>query len=422
VDILEGVRVVDVSMWAMVPAAGGVLAHWGADVIKVEGPGRPDPQRMLVSGSQPIFPERGQVASGPPSGLEPGGANVYFKHYSRGKRSIAVDLATEEGREVLYRLVDTADVFLTSFLPETRKKLKFDVDDIRARNPNIIYVRGTGQGPLGPQAERGGYDAATWWCRGSLAWSTMQLAGVETPVGMIGHGDGMSGMTLAGGICAALARRALTGKTSIVDGSLLATAMWFNGLAIIQSQFGPTAVAGLGPVPPSPHAERPATSNMYRTEDGRFLQLLMIGDSDADWADLVEHLGRPDLASDPRFATTAIRAEHRREAVEILDGIFASRSLGEWERLLVTTRGVWAPVRTTKELYDDPQTSANGFLGSAVYPTGSVTLPSPPILFDEQAGDPPLAPDFAQHTDEVLRGAGYSDAEITRLHDQGVVV
>ncbi len=229
-DVLKGIRVIDLTMWAFVPSAGGVLAHWGADVIKVEGPHSPDPMRLL-GGS-----------------LAPGDQSFYFKHYSRGKRAIALDLASEEGREALYRLVDTADVFLTSFLPETRRKLKIDVDDIRARKPDIVYARGTGQGPQGPEAERGGYDGATWWCRGSLAWSTMQVTGIEFPSGMIGHGDGMSGMTLAGGICAALLKRALTGETSVVDGSLLGTAIWFNGPALIQRQFSDTPPgAGLPP-------------------------------------------------------------------------------------------------------------------------------------------------------------------------------
>jgi crotonobetainyl-CoA:carnitine CoA-transferase CaiB-like acyl-CoA transferase len=143
VDILEGIKVVDLTMWAFVPSAGGVLAHWGADVVKVEGPRTPDPVR-LFGGS-----------------LEPGGSSWMFKHYSRGKRGLAVDLTVEEGRAILYRLVERADVFLTSYLAETRRKLGVDIDDIRAHNPEIIYVRGTGQGPRGPDAERGGYDGAT---------------------------------------------------------------------------------------------------------------------------------------------------------------------------------------------------------------------------------------------------------------------
>jgi crotonobetainyl-CoA:carnitine CoA-transferase CaiB-like acyl-CoA transferase len=397
-DVMQGIRVVDLTMWAFVPSAGGVLAHWGADVVKVESPKAPDPMRLL-GGT-----------------LEPGRASWYFKHYSRGKRSITLDLTTDEGREILYRLVDTADVFLTSYLPETRRKLKIDVGDIRARNPRIVYVRGTGQGPRGPEAERGGYDGATWWCRGSLADSTMKVTGIDWPSGMIGHGDGMSGMTLAGGICAALLKRERTGVAPIVDGSLMGTAVWFNGPAVISSKLEGT-MPGAG----GKREERPANTNTYRTKDGRFLILSMLGDFDAEWRDLCQHLGRPDLATDPRFADSAARSRHSREAVAIFDEIFAARTYAEWKEALLTTKGVWSPVQSALELHDDPQTVANGFIRPVEYPDGPVSLPVPPILFDEEAGDPPRAPDFGEHTDEVLGEIGYPTDEIARLRAARVI-
>ncbi len=136
-NVLDGIRVVDLTMWAFVPSAGGVLAHWGADVIKIEGPRTPDPMRLL-GGT-----------------LDAGDASWYFKHYSRGKRSLTLDLKSTEGRDILYRLVESADVFLTSYLPKTRKALKFDIDDIRAVNPSIVYARGTGQGPKGSGGRAG---------------------------------------------------------------------------------------------------------------------------------------------------------------------------------------------------------------------------------------------------------------------------
>jgi len=421
-DILRGIKVVDVTMWAFVPSAGGVLAHWGADVVKVESPTFPDPMRVM-GGS-----------------LEPGGASNLFKHYSRGKRSIALDLASDEGREILYKLVAEADVFLTSYLPPTRKKLKIDVDDIRKVNPKIIYARGTGQGPKGPEAERGGYDGVTWWGRGTLSKSAMDVTGATWPVSMIGHGDGMSGMTLVSGILAALLRRERTGQTTIVDASLLGTAIWFNGLAIVASQNG---VSGTPPpagtvaaaatdqassvsevikaTPPPGRENSLANMGPYQTKDGRFLILGFLGDSQVEWVDLCEHLERPDLATDPRFSTSASRMENRKELMAILDEVFDGRTLAEWKKALLTAKGVWAPVQSPAEVYDDPQTLANGFLRYVDYPGGGLKVPVPPILFDEEAGDPPPAPDFGAHTDEVLSALGITGDEVARLRAAGTV-
>jgi crotonobetainyl-CoA:carnitine CoA-transferase CaiB-like acyl-CoA transferase len=403
-NVLEGIKVVDVTAWAFVPSAGGVLAHWGAEVVKVESPTGPDPMRLL-GGT-----------------LEPGGASWYFKHYSRGKRSIAVNLASDEGRDIIYRLAAEGDVFLTSYLPETRRKLRIDVDDIRAVNPRIVYARGSGQGPKGPESGRPGYDGITWWCRGTLSQSTMDVSGATWPTGMVGHGDGMSGMTLAGGICAALLKRERTGETSLVDGSLLATAVWFNGPAIIMSQFPGQPERTFAPVTPPPgHAVAPPVTNTYVTKDNRFLNLLFLGDADSDWADLCEHLGRPELGSDPRFARAADRMANAAVATGILDEIFAAKTLEEWKQILVTAKGAWSPVQTPAEVYDDPQTLANGYLRHVDYPDGGLKVPVPPIQFDEEAGDPPPAPDFAAHTDEVLRELGYADGDLGRLRASGVI-
>ncbi|HLY81631.1 MAG TPA: CoA transferase [Acidimicrobiales bacterium] len=397
--VLDGIRVIDVTMFAFGPVAGGVLAHWGADVIKVENTGACDPMRLLFGGT-----------------TEPGGAYMSFKNYNRGKRAVAIDLATEDGRSILYRLVDNADVFLTSHLPATRKKLKIDVDDIRQRNPRIIYAKGSGHGPRGPESERRAYDAATWWARGSLADSAMQVSGAEWPTGMVGHGDTISGTVLAGGICAALLQRERTGVASVVDGSLLGTAIWYNHQPIVASGLG---IQWGGA--PGPREERLPTSNAYRTKDGRFISLVFVNDPDVDWVDLCAHLGHPGLATDPRFATTSARSAHRADAVRALDEIFARRTFEEWKQVLVTARGVWAPVQTPTEIHDDPQTVANGFLREVHYPNGSISLPVPPVLFDEEGGDIQRAPDYCEHTDEVLRETGMSTEEIARYRRAGVV-
>jgi len=394
-DVLRGVRVVELTMWAFMPAAGGVLAHWGADVVKVENPEAPDPMRLL-GGS-----------------LAPGDASNTFNHYGRGKRSIAVDLRSDEGREIVYGLAERADVFLTSYLPKTRRRLGVDVEDIRARNPRIIYAKGTGQGPHGPDAERGGYDFASWWCRGSLSHSMMALSGMdEPPANMVGHGDGMAGLSLAGGITAALFKRERTGEPSVVDGSLLGTAIWFNALEIMASRSG---------APPPKPPMTATTAAYYRTKDDRLILVMHLDNADSDWTDLCEHLGRPKLACDERFATATARLENCDEARRELSAVFAERTFEEWKSILSTARGVWAPHQAPADLYDDPQTLANGFIREVEYARGPVGIAAPPILFEGEAGDPPRAPDFAQHTDEVLGEIGMSADDIAGLRARGVV-
>jgi crotonobetainyl-CoA:carnitine CoA-transferase CaiB-like acyl-CoA transferase len=398
---LQGIRVIDVTMWAFCPSAAAILASWGADVVHVENPASPDPMRIFAGGS-----------------VEPGYAHWLFKHYNRGKRSVAINLAAAEGQEVLHTLVAGADVFVTSFLERTRKKLRFDVDDLRAVNPRLIYAKGSGAGPLGPEAHRGGYDGATWWNRGSLASTAMSVTGTEWPPGMVGHGDGMSGLVFAGGIAAALLGRERTGEPSVVDSSLLGTAMWFNAPAITSSKF--PAGQRLFQSQPA-RSDLHWTSNTYATADGRFVMLSMLGDHQDEWLDFCEHIGRTDLAGDPRFATAADRAAGSVVLVGILDEVFAARTYAEWGQILVTLRGVWAPVQSAAEMHDDPQAVANGMVTDVDYAGGTLSLVSPPVMFDSEPARATRAPEFGEHTDEVLAAAGYPAEAITKMRESGIV-
>jgi crotonobetainyl-CoA:carnitine CoA-transferase CaiB-like acyl-CoA transferase len=398
---LDGIRVIDLTMWAFCPAAGAVLAGWGADVIHIENPASPDPMRVFAGGS-----------------AEPGRASWMFKHYNRGKRSLALNLATGEGRDVLHRLVADADVFLTSFLEPTRRKLGFDVDDLRAINPRLVYAKGTGAGPLGPEAHRGGYDGASWWSRGSLSATAMAVTDTTEPPGMVGHGDGLSGLVLAGGIAAGILQRERTGVAPVVDSSLLGTAMWFNAPAITSSGFPPAARLFQSK---SDRSAMHWTSNTYRTKDGRFLLLCLLGDFQDEWIDFCQHMERTDLADDPRFATAADRAANSPELVAILDEVFAGRTYAEWGRILVTLRGVWAPVQEAREVRDDPQAVANGMITEVGYPDGPLSLVSPPVMFDQEAARATAAPDFGEHTDQVLTEAGFDAGAIADLRGRGVI-
>lgn len=407
-DILAGIKVIDVTAWAFVPAAGGVMAHWGADVIKIESPGGPDPMRTL-GGT-----------------LEPGGASTQFKHYSRGKRSIAIDLTKEQGRALLYRLVADADVFLTSYLAPTRRKLGIDVADIRKINPRIIYARGSGHGPKGPDCDRPGYDNLSWWYRGSLGQSAMDNSGEEWPSLMTGHGDGISGLVFAGGICAALLHRERTGEARLVDSSLMGSAVWFNGPAIIAAQFAPKkrnhAPARLRPLPEGTPAHFiSAVRTIYQTKDHRFINILFLTDDDRDFADLCQRMGREELAADERFSRARNRQANAAALQMVLEEEFASRTFAEWKNLLAKARGAWAPVQSPEEIYEDPQTIANGFVRHVDYPGGGLKVPVPPVLFDEDAGDPPRAPDFAEHTDSILAELGYDADAIAGYRRSGIV-
>jgi len=350
--------------------------------------------------------------------LEPGKANWMFKHYNRGKRSLTLNLASPQGQEVLHRLVAEADVFITSFLPRTREKLGFDVDQLKAINPNLIYAKGTGAGPLGPESHRGGYDGASWWSRGSLSYTAMSVTETHTPPGMVGHGDGMSGLVFAGGIAAGLLQRERTGVAPVIDSSLMGTAMWFNAPAIISSVFPPEQRAFQGK--PN-HAGMPWGGNTYRTKDDRFILLSLLGDHQNEWLDFCQHIERPELIEDPRFTTNVERAAHGPELVAILDEVFAARSYADWGQILLTLRGVWAPIQTPAEMHEDQQAIANGMLTDVDYPGGPLALPSPPVMFDNETTKATRAPDFGEHTEEVLTTAGYDASEIDKLRAAGVI-
>jgi crotonobetainyl-CoA:carnitine CoA-transferase CaiB-like acyl-CoA transferase len=402
--IMEGVRVVEVAAWTYVPVAGAVLAEWGADVIKVEHPETGDPQRGLAT--------MGLIPTGP------GGVAFMTELPNRGKRSVGLDLATAEGHQVLAKLVETADVFLTNFRPQARRKLGIDVDDLRGVNPRLIYVRGSGQGQRGPEAERGGYDGCTFWARGAVADILSDPA--DYPVGQPGpaFGDLIGGMTIAGGISAALYHRERTGEALVVDNSLLATAMWATSASAMAA-----SLFGFSRMPRGNRKKVPnPLVNTYRTSDGRYLSLVML-ESDRYWADLVKLVGRPELAGDPRFADSAARARHNAECVEVLDEIFATRTFEEWKQLLLAAKGVWAPVQTAAEVMTDPQSLANGYVREVNAASGAAfQMVASPLQFDETPPDLTRAPDHGEHTDEVLSELGLSMDDILDLKIKGAVL
>src|SRR5499426_1805358 len=281
--VMQGVRILEVAEHTFVPAASALLADWGAEVVKIEHVERGDAMRGLAS-----------------SGLAIMGSNVHvlLEHSNRGKQSLGLDLTSEDGLAILYKLAATCDVFLTNKLPSVRTKLAIDVDDIRAHNPDIIYVRGTGQGERGPDADKGSYDSLAYWARAGVAMGAKRPEYDLMPVPPApGFGDSIGGMAIAGGILGALFHRERTGQGTVVDVSLFGTGLWAMGQAMALSLVLKMPWA-------APPADRPAFNPLtrnYETKDGRMLAFTCLQPGKY-WPLLCDTLERPDLKEDPRFA------------------------------------------------------------------------------------------------------------------------
>ncbi|MBX6388499.1 MAG: CoA transferase [Frankia sp.] len=401
-EAFDGVRVVELAQWVFAPVAGALLADWGADVVRVERP-EGDPYRSLAT--QGI-------------GTDSGGVNLSVAMANRGKRSIALDLRQERGRALLDELLATADVFITNFRPGALARLGLDADTLRARFPRLVYARGHGFGVRGPQADSPGYDGTAFWARGGLA-HVLTPAGLEYPVNQRGAmGDRNGAMALAFGIAAALLRRERTGTGSVVDVSLLATAMWTVASDVL------AALAGGQPrsAPPGPGGGPNPLAGVYRTKDGRHIQLVFL-EADRYWRPLCDLIGRPDLAGDPRFTDLAARAANRDACVAELTAEFATRTFAEWKELLSRIDAPWAPVQAVEELLTDPQVLANDYLGEVAGTDGGPTyaLPTGPVQIDER---PPVlrrAPEHGEHTEQVLLELGHGWEEIAELKEAGVI-
>ncbi len=397
---LAGITVIEVAMYAFVPVAGTILSDMGAIVIKVE-PVTGDPIRGLRTGTS-----------------DETAIELSWECYNRGKRSITLDLKHEDGRAVLMQLLGKADVFLTNLLPPARRSMGIDEAVLRPRFPNLIYACGSALGPHGPEREKGGYDAITFWARGGVS-SALTEPDAESPVGPPGpaFGDTLSGSMLAGGICAAIAQRALTGVVSSVDVSLLNAGMWSMQRAIAQS-----TMEGVDRFPRPPR-NRPnnVLSYNYKTSDGRFLALCML-QADKYWPRLCEVAGRPELASDPRFVDAAARRANTEDCLGELVPLFASKSLAEWREILNQQDGQWDVVQHVGEMHADPQAMANNYIQTVRCTAGiDVPMVSVPMMFDGKALPAGVSPDVGAHSDEILAAAGYDEDAIIDLKVKGVV-
>ena len=399
--VLEGVRVIELASYLFVPAAGAILADWGADVIKIEHPEHPDPQRNLVIADLSV-------------GTEP--FEPLMQQTNRGKRSVGLDGSTPDGYEILRKLVAGADVFLTNLLPGSRARLHVDVDDIRGMNPSIVYVRGSGYGQQGKERNTPGFDGTTFWARGGAA-DNLTPGGATQPTPMRpALGDLPGATSVAGAVMAGLFHRERTGDSVVVDVSLLNVAVWGNSPAII------AAAQRGGPIVKTMREDNSNPASLaYRTEDERFVKLSLF-QSDRFFGRLCECLGVPELASDPRFVDSAARAAHRRECTAALDAVFGRLTLADVEHRLAEFDGPWSIVQTTYEVSQDPQVLANGYLTEVDANGRKITIAASPWQFGEVRYPLRPAPEHGADTDEVLLELGLDYDEILQHKISGTVL
>lgn len=395
---MTGIRVVELGAWVAGPAAGAVLADWGAQVVKVEPIGS-DPFRGMVS-------------------LGPEGINPAFEFENRGKRSLSLDVSTSKGRQILADLLWTADVFITNLRPATLESLGLDPASLHEAHPALIIATLNGFGERGPDRDRPSYDMGGFWARSGLA-ASHTVDGGEPPILRGAVGDHMAAMSLVAGISAALFERHRTGKGRHVSTSLLRNGLYAGGQdANIYARTGTCLPMGGG----RQQATNPLY-NTYKTADGRWLWLLGL-QPDRHWPAVARVVGHPEWLEDDRFGSFVARRTHSSALISLLDDVFRTRSLAQWSATLEEHQIWWEPVATLPEAVDGEQLGASGGLVEVPVSSSegvSRTIASPVDFDGVSAGNLMRSPEFAEHTEEVLLELGLDWPEIAALRDERII-
>jgi crotonobetainyl-CoA:carnitine CoA-transferase CaiB-like acyl-CoA transferase len=396
--IFEGLKVLDCASFIAAPAAATVLSDFGADVIKIEPPVTGDPYRHL-----PQLP-------GYPSSPH----NFAWMLESRNKKSLALDLSKPDGQVVLHRLAAEADVFITNFPPAVRARLKMTYAELAPLNARLIYASFTGYGEKGEEANKPGFDSNAYWARSGL----MDLVRADldtTPARSVaGMGDHPCAMAFYGAIVTALYKRERTGKGSHVSSNLMANGVWAASVLAQAKLCGATF-----------HPRRPreralnAVTNHYKCRDGRWIMLSLLNE-DRQWPTLARCLDREDFITDARFATKADRHARSVELIRCFDEIFVTRDLAEWRGILDGNGLVFGVVGILDDIPNDKQMLENEVLVPFENDT-MLTVNSPIWVDGSKKVQPRRPPELGEHSDEILRGAGYDEAAIARLRSSGAV-
>jgi crotonobetainyl-CoA:carnitine CoA-transferase CaiB-like acyl-CoA transferase len=406
-SLLNGIRVVELGMWVAGPAAAGILADWGAEIIKIEMP-KGDPMRKLyaaLSGSS--------LESCPP-----------FDLYNRGKKSIALDIHQPEGVALVQRLIATADVFITNTRPQFLERVGLDAASLLAKHPALVYASLTAYGLEGPDRDAPGYDMAAFSGRSGMA-ERATPAGSAPPTFAGGMGDNVSALTLVAGIMGALFHRERTGQGQLVSTSLLRTGIYTIGMDVSAR----LALGRVAPVAPRTQPQNPLM-NSYRASDGKWFWLVG-AESERHWPVMAKALGEPSLMQDERFATPRDRRRNSAALVDAFDRLTAQHTRDEWAVIFREHEVWWAPINSVDDVVVDPQAHAAGAFvhvpgatPAGSEPAGAAARNSvaTPIDFSATpvgpAGPPPRV---SADANALLRELGMSEAEVRALHDKAVV-
>ena len=396
--IFDGLKVLDCASFIAAPAAATVLSDFGADVIKIEPPGAGDPYRNLPN--LPGYPHSEH--------------NFAWLLEARNKKSLALDLSKPEGQAVLHRLAAQADVFITNYPPQVRERLGITHSHLAPHNERLIYASFTGYGEKGEEANKPGFDSNAYWARSGL----MDLVRADehtTPARSIaGMGDHPCAMAFYGAIVTALYKRERTGKGSHVSSNLMANGVWAASVLAQAKLVG----ARFGERRPRERALN-AVTNHYQCKDGRWLILSLLNE-DRQWPTLARCLGREDLVTDARFETKKERHARSVELIKIFDETFATRDLAEWRKILDGNGLVFGVVGILDDIPNDKQMIENEVLVPFENDT-MLTISSPIWVDGSKKVQPRKPPAIGEHSDEILRNAGYDEAAIGKLRASGAV-
>jgi len=393
---MQGVRVVELGLWVAGPACGGILADWGADVIKVE-PHEGDPFRGL-------------------EWLFPGDSHPPFELDNRGKRSVAIDLRTAAGIEAMHLLLETADVFISNYRPAGLQRLGLDHETLCGRYPKLIYASVTGMSLRGEEANRQAYDIGAFWSRAGIAHALSSGQDVP-PVQRGGMGDHVTGLGAAAGISAALFHREKCGEGQLVETSLMRIGTYMLGW-----DHNVTATTGEDVIVKSREEQPNPLINCYKCSDGRWLWMLGL-EGDRHWPQVVEALGAPEWLEEERFSGIETRMENSPILTAEMDAIFLKKARDEWGQIFDEKGVWWAPVQSSLELLADPQSRAAGcWIQVSTDDAETVEMVASPIDFSVTKWEVSTgAPSLGQDTELVLNELGIDWDRITEMKELGVI-